>query len=180
MSSKPEKLIEPRIELVPLSELHTDYILRWRSDPAVANWLCSPRPPTRDEHLAWLKTLGEKRREFIIAVKPENTPVGTIGLSQIDTCHRHAEYGILIGDASFRGRGLAQAASSLILDFAFRTLNLHRVYLRVLAQNESAIRLYERVGFKHEGVMRQHTFMAGKPCDVVMMGILEPEWTTRQ
>ncbi|HMO04545.1 MAG TPA: GNAT family protein [Kiritimatiellia bacterium] len=164
------------VELIPLAEEHTECVLRWRADPEVARWLCSPAPPSREEHLAWLKTLGEKRIEFVILALPERVPVGTIGLSQIDRCHRNAEYGILIGESAYRGRGIALAASGRILDFAFGRLALHRVFLRVMAHNEAALRLYDRIGFVREGVMREQVIIGGVPRDIVVMGILESEW----
>jgi UDP-4-amino-4,6-dideoxy-N-acetyl-beta-L-altrosamine N-acetyltransferase len=165
-----------KVELTRLTEEHTDCILRWRADPAVAGWLCSPAPPTREEHLAWLKTLGEKRLEFVIHALPERVPVGTIGLSQINRFHRTAEYGILIGESAYRGRGIALAASVCVLNFAFGELKLHRVFLHVMAHNEAAIRLYDRIGFKREGVLREHVLVGGSFRDVVMMGILDTEW----
>ncbi len=173
---KPEPI---EVELVPLAEEHTDFILRWRANPEVARWLCSQAAPSREEHLAWLKTLGDKRVEFVILALPERLPVGTIGLSHIDPLHRNAEYGILLGEPSFRGRGIAQAASKKILKFAFRELALHRVFLRVMAHNDAALRLYDRIGFVREGVMREQVIIGDVPRDIVVMGILESEWVCR-
>lgn len=167
-----------QVELEPLAERHTECILRWRSDPVVARELFSVRAPTREEHLAWLKTLGERRREFVILAGPERRPVGTIGLSQIDPHHGHAEYGVLLGEEG-RGRGYAGAASQLLLARAFGDLRLHRVYLRVFADNAAALRLYERLGFRCEGVLREHGRGPGGYRDVVMMGLLEAEWRAR-
>jgi pseudaminic acid synthase len=164
------------VKLVPLGEEHTDLILRWRHDPVVAHELFSPRPPTRAGHLAWLKTLGEARREYVIVSLPDETPVGTIGLSQIDRHHLTAEYGVLLGQATYRGRGLARAASEAILRIAFEELGLHRLTLRVFADNAAALRLYERIGFCREGVLREHALGEAAYRDVVVMGILESEW----
>jgi len=164
------------VELIPVSVEHTDLILQWRADPVVAESLFSPRPPTREEHLAWLKNLGEKRREYVICAFPGKVPIGTIGLSQIDQYHHNAEYGILIGDDKFRGRGYAMAASRHILRIAFVDLHLHRVGLRVMAKNDAALKLYERAGFKREGLLRENVMVQDRYEDVVLMGILEAEW----
>lgn len=167
----------PEVTLVPLDDTHTDHVLAWRTDPMVARELFSPRPPSREEHLAWLKTLGDSRREYLILAGVEMTPIGTIGLSQISQHHRHAEYGIAIGDPNYRGRGFAHAASHALLEIAFRDLRLHRVGLRVFADNPPALRLYERLGFHREGLLRDMIWNQNRFRDVVVMSLLESEWT---
>ncbi len=170
---------EAQVELTPVTQAHTDAILRWRADPDVARELFSERPPTREEHLAWLATLGERRREYVILALPERVPVGTIGLSQIDHVHRNAEYGILLGEPAYRGRGFARAASRMLLQTAFADWGLHRVSLRVRDRNERARRLYESMGFRLEGVLREQARRGAGYEDVLIMGLLESEWRTR-
>ena len=85
------------------------------------------------------------RLEFVILHGDQ--PVGTIGLSNIDLAKRTAEYGILVGEDSARGKGVAKAASQLIIDFAFRALGMTRLDLTMFADNEPARRLYEGLGF---------------------------------
>jgi RimJ/RimL family protein N-acetyltransferase len=85
--------------------------------------------------------------------------------------------GILIGEKSCWNRGYGTEAMHLLVDTAFNTLNLHRVYLRVFEDNPRAIRAYEKAGFVHEGRMRQAEFHQGRFCDVLLMSVLRPEWT---
>jgi RimJ/RimL family protein N-acetyltransferase len=89
---------------------------------------------------------------------------------------RNAEYWIYIGDGSARGKGVADEASRLLLRFAFDTLGLHRVFLQVDTVNERAIRLYQRLGFKQEGVMRQVAFLDGAFVDRILFSILVDEF----
>ncbi|HMH50535.1 MAG TPA: GNAT family N-acetyltransferase [Candidatus Acidoferrum sp.] len=139
----------PRMHLRSLSDADTDLILRWRGDPGVAAQLFSEGPPSRAEHQAFLERLREtdERLEFAIVLEG-GTPVGTVGLSHIDRKGGNAEYGILIGEESARGKGIARAASDVMLDHAFNVLGLHRVSLRVFADNHAAIALYRRLGFR--------------------------------
>jgi len=65
---------------------------------------------------------------------------------------------------------------NLILRFAFCELNLHRVNLNVFEYNPRAIHCYEKVGFKHEGRLRQCLNRDGRRWDLVYMGILRGEW----
>ncbi len=160
-----------RVQLRRLGPQDAADVVRLRSDPDVQAQLFSERPPTVAEHLRWLAdadTRGD-RHEFMIVERTSERSVGTIGLSRIDPTHRRAEYGVLIGEPGIRGKGLASEASRLLLDYAFRTLGHVRVYLHVFADNEAAVRLYERVGFLREGLLRRHVYKGGRVGDVVVM-----------
>ncbi|HZZ04017.1 GNAT family protein [Paraburkholderia sp.] len=98
--------------------------------------------------------------------------VGVTYLLGIDWVNRCAEFSIQIGAESARGRGVGEAATRLTLEHAFSDLNLHRVSLTVLASNARAIALYEKVGFRAEGLMRQAAFKGGHYFDVIPMAML--------
>lgn len=59
---------------------------------------------------------------------------------------------------------------------ALHQIDLHRVNLHVFSTNAAAIHLYEKVGFVHEGVLRQAAHIDGRYVDVVVMGILREEY----
>ncbi|WP_313584252.1 GNAT family N-acetyltransferase [Lacrimispora sp.] len=58
-----------------------------------------------------------------------------------------------------------------MLEYAFSELNLHRVFLNVFSFNKRAIKLYEKMGFMHEGVLRQVFYRGGDWHDIVIMSI---------
>jgi diamine N-acetyltransferase len=169
-----------RVRLRRMGREDTADVVRMRSDPEVRAQLFSERPPTADEHLRWLADIEAcgDRHEFMIIERTSGRSVGTIGLSHIDPANRRAEYGVLIGEPGARGKGLAAEASRLLLDYAFGPLQLHRVYLQVLVRNESALRLYRRVGFEPEGVLRQHVRKGREFLDVAVMAVLAGERST--
>jgi len=150
-------------------------VVRMRAEPEVQAQLFSARPPTIEEHLRWLADTEARgdRHEFMIVERASGKSVGTIGLSHIDRVNRRAEYGVLLGEPGARCKGLAAEASRLLLGFAFGTLGLRRVYLHVFARNADALRLYRRVGFQPEGVLRQHVRKGDEFLDVAVMAVLE-------
>jgi len=123
----------------------------------------------------------QSRSRIILAIedRKDHAFVGLVYLNNIDWFARNAEFGILIGERSRQGRGLAKDALALIAAYAFQTLNLHRLYLRVVASNKRARRLYHDFGFATEGLLRQHAFMNGRYQDVVLMGLLQRQFKTR-
>ena len=87
-----------------------------------------------------------------------------------------ATFGIFIGEKSEWDKGYGQSAVGALVGHCFGPLGLNRVGLNCDATNARAIRCYERVGFRHEGVMREHRCVQGKFRDSVVMGLLKREW----
>ena len=79
-------------------------------------------------------------------------------------------------DKNFTGRGITTEAVLLVLQFAFQTLNLHRVEAYVSPQNSPSIRVLEKSGFKQEGLLRELLFINGVWVDHYMYAILQNEY----
>lgn len=176
------RLESGRVRLEPMKPRHTELVVRWRSDPSVITQMFSDSAPTPEEHARWLRRIRREgtRREFVIVLREDDQPIGTIGLAGIDPVHRRAEYGILIGERAAQGIGYAREASEILLAHAFGDLHLHRVFLQVFERNRRAVALYERLGFRREGVLREAAWKRGRPVDIVVMAILRPEWIARR
>jgi RimJ/RimL family protein N-acetyltransferase len=97
--------------------------------------------------------------------------VGSIGLHGVDPRSRQAELGIWIARPQW-GKGYGTDAVRIASRFAFREMNLQRVYLHVYDTNPRGIRAYEGVGFKEEGRLRRGQFVGGRYVDVIVMGLL--------
>lgn len=119
-------------------------------------------------------------RSYIIEERESNTAIGVTSLINIDTKNRNAECIIDIGEKEYWGKGYGSEALKMLLEYAFLELNLHRVSLGVFSFNERAIYIYNKLGFKKEGVMRESLYRNGKWHDIVTMGILKREYTSKQ
>jgi RimJ/RimL family protein N-acetyltransferase len=106
--------------------------------------------------------------------------VGTCCLVDIDWVSRQTELRLRIGDRAAWGRSLGSEACALLLRFGFQHLNLDRIWLRVFAPNERALRLYQRLGFVVEGRLRRAWTFQGVTDDVIVMGLLREEWRATQ
>ena len=61
-----------------------------------------------------------------------------------------------------------------MIRYCFETLHLHRLFLRVHADNIAAIKSYENAGFEREAYLRDDVFVNGTYKDIVLMGIINP------
>jgi RimJ/RimL family protein N-acetyltransferase len=105
--------------------------------------------------------------------------IGQCGLFNFDALHgigHNCELGIAIGDKSYWNHGYGREAIGLLLDYAFRHWNLHRVGLKTNSDNLRAIRCYLACGFVEEGRLRQAEWRDGHYVDTVLMGILREDW----
>ena len=158
--------------------------VRWRNDAEVRDNVLGYRFPVTEEmeaHWADAVLKDQSRTRVVLAIedKADRVFVGFVYLNNIDWPARNAEFGILIGEHSRQGRGLAKDALALVAGYAFRTLNLNRLYLRVVSFNKRALRLYRSFGFVEEGIQREHAFLRGSYYDVVLMGLLRREFEAR-
>lgn len=117
---------------------------------------------------------------FIIRTLKEQKPIGFIELGGYDWVARNAWVGVGIGDPDYRSQGYGTEAMNLLLKFAFRGQNLHRVNLGVFAFNKRAIRCYEKSGFKYEGIEREAIYKDDQRWDCHLMGVLQSEWEATQ
>lgn len=114
--------------------------------------------------------------EFRLRRRDDDSLIGFVALFALEWGNRTAKMAIGIGESKFRGMGYGTEGMQLILQYAFREMNLHRVGLDIIAYNESAIRLYQKVGFQLEGRLREAVWREGHHYDRLEMGLLAPEW----
>ena len=156
-------------------------INRWRSSRELVDCLGSIfRYVGPEVDSEWFNSYLASRSNNVrlaICVEGSARPVGVVYLLHIDWAVRSAELAIQIGEPRARGKGIGKYATKKMLEHAFLDLNLNRVYLRVLADNKTAIGLYRKLGFQDEGRERQGAFKGGRCKDVLCMSILAPEFT---
>jgi diamine N-acetyltransferase len=165
-----------RVELTALVEGDRPILMGWINTPALVRFSAPYRPVHEPAHGDWFDAITRDRDRVIFAIrsKPQHELLGTVQLTDLHPIYRHAQMLIRIGDPRHHGRGLGTEALRLLLDFAWRDLNLHRVWAGVFARNERAVACYRKAGFAEEGRLRDGVFIDGKWDDFIVMGVLNP------
>lgn len=134
---------------------------------------------TREQTLAWIKKISvpaEDRVDLMIIVKETDELIGEVVLNEIDPDNRSANIRIGIQGDKYRGKGFGTEAMTQMLRYGFETLKLHRIHLGVYAFNPRAIHVYEKLGFKRDGVERDELYVDGEFHDMILMSMLEDEY----
>ncbi|NMB02638.1 MAG: GNAT family N-acetyltransferase [Firmicutes bacterium] len=117
-----------------------------------------------------LKLIKPHRCRVLYQILVDSLIIGDIELDHIAWRSGEAELKIEIYDNKWHGHGYGTDAVTALLNHAFLTMNLNRVYLRVHATNEIALRCYEKAGFKKEGRLQRLTEQNGEE-EIFLMGI---------
>jgi [ribosomal protein S5]-alanine N-acetyltransferase len=170
-------LIGSKVYLRPVEAEDAAIVVPWFNDPDVTRLLLRYRPLTLAEEIEFLQRMRSSETDLVlgIALCETDALIGMTGLHHIEARNRHASFGISIGEKQHWGKGYGTEATGLVIRHAFQTLNLNRLWLHVYEYNTRAIRVYEKLGFRMEGRLRQDTFREGRYWDTLVMGVLREE-----
>ena len=163
------------VTIRPITYADTDNIVRWRNSDFVKKRFLYRALFTAESHNNWMKNMVETKKVYQFIISCDGKDVGSIYLRDVDLQNKKAEYGVFIGEKNYLGKGVGQAATKLVLEFAFKKLKLHKVFLRVLSDNIGAIKSYEKSGFVQEGFFKDEICTDGKYESVIFMAIFNKE-----
>jgi len=177
-------IVGEKVRLRPIERDDLPRYVEWFADPEVRRHLALYLPFSLAQEERWFENLLERlerREDVVLAIETaEGVHIGNVGLHRIDWRNRNAELGIAIGERSYWNQGYGTDAIRTLLSLAFREMNLHRVFLRVDADNARGIRCYEKAGFRREGVLREAVFKEGAYHDQYIMSILQSEFEANE
>lgn len=169
----------PRLLLRDFVASDVSSVWKYQSDPRYLQytpWTSRTEDEVREFVHMLIGWANEKpRTKHQLAIVREGSVIGCCGIRLGSHDDHEAEFGCEI-DPRVWGNGYAREAGSAILEFAFRTLRLHRAFSETVSENVAAISLAEKLGMKREGRLRERQRIGGRWLDTVVFGILEDEW----
>lgn len=170
------RAIEPS-DLPLLAEMINDPDI----ESCVAGWSF---PVSEYQQSRWLdSTLNDnKTKRFIIETtdKSENKAIGMIYLTDIDWKNRSVGTGIKLSSKAPRNQGYASDAVTALFGYTFDELQMHRIAFKIIETNVPSIKLYERVGAKREGVLRQSVYKNGRYVDQYCYAVLKSDFDEKR
>ena len=171
-----KKLIGEKCYLSPMDVEDAEQYALWLNDNEVTNYMqLATEVISIEEEKDIIRKLS-KTHNYAIIDRQDNTLIGSTGLSSIDVIHRNAEIGIFIGDKNYWNKGYGREALSLLINYAYKKLNIHTIFLRTYSFNERAIACYEKIGFKKIGEIRENIIRDLEYHNTILMDILPREF----
>lgn len=165
-----------KVILREIQEEDLETLLRWRNSPDTLPYVRTYRPLTMLNQEEYFKKISFDLSMimFLICLPVENVEIGYCGLQNINWKERSAEVSILI-EKKYREKGYGEDALRLLLDYGFKNLGIHRIWAEIWEYAKHSVSLFEKVGFKNEGRLRDVHFWDGKYYDSLIYSILESE-----
>lgn len=150
--------------------------VRWINDKSNNKYLHYELPLEIEKTQCWFEAIRNRTDRYDAVIEVDGIPVGVIGLLNIDSANLKAEYYITLGETSYKRKGISYIASKQLLKHAFEVFGVNKVYLNVDANNIAACNLYEKLGFRCEGIFKEDMMHCGKMIDRKRYAILKKEW----
>jgi diamine N-acetyltransferase len=154
------------------------HMRRWLDDAELRVQIGATSPMTARDADEWYERMVDDpaRLWYVIVRDEDDRVIGEAGLLRMFPEWGTTDMSIIIGESDARGAGNGTEVGRLLLDFAFDYMGFHRVAIGVVGFHEPALRFWEKLGFRREGVQRDGYVVGGAFHDFVMMSILEDEW----
>lgn len=150
--------------------------IKWINDSDNNEYLHYELPLKYDKTLNWFINNKDRKDRFDAVIEVEGVSVGLIGLLSIDKKNGKGEYYITLGEAKYKGKGIAKLASKILLEYAFEKLEINKVYLFTETENIKAQKLFEKIGFKKEGLLKEDVKNGNDLVDRYVYGICKDDY----
>ena len=166
------------IYLRPMEIPDVKHKVQWLNDPEVRKMLIySDYPASIIATEQWLRRVATDttRKDFIVCLKADDTPVGFAGLKNIDRENKKAESYLGIGVKEYWGKGLGLDIKRTLAIYSFDDLKLNKLYSYHLTDNKPMININLKLGGREDGVLREDVYNDGVLADRVMISILRSD-----
>ena len=133
------------VNFVDLSLDEKKMVLEWRNHPNIQKWMFTQEPLSLQDHLNYIDSLSSREDRAYFLVKRDSENIGVIDFTNIDHNMKTAELGIYANPAI---KGVGRLLMIEIIDYVFNTLHIDTLISEVFEENELALKLYKRCGFK--------------------------------
>lgn len=160
------------LTLQELNENDLKYRVNLLNDERISPYLNVSQSFTLNTTKKWFSKIKDDKSRIDFVFLYDINKIGMGGLTNISINNSRCELYMYL-DPNFHGKGFGYESCKALCNHAFQKLNLNKVFLYTFSSNNRANKLYEKVGFKLEGVLKKHTYKEGVPHDRNIYGLLK-------
>lgn len=165
-------------ELVDIKVTDLKLVYNWRNQERIRQMMYNQDPIKWENHLKWYESLSKESAKISKIFRINNEPIGIINVNNINRRNQRCDWGFYIGENDTpKGTGLL--LGYVALQFILVELGFNKVVGEVLQYNEISKKFHERLGFKLDGVLRQHIEKGKVFEDVYVYSLLKQDWLLR-
>ena len=149
-------------------------ILIWRNSKFIRLKMLNQESIPYKDHLKWYKNLQKSsvQKSYIIYYK--KTQIGVASIKDINSINKTCTWGYYIADSSFRY--LALLVEFKLVDLIFNKINIRKIWGETISTNKGILRIHSFLGFKIEGIYKNHVKVNKKYEDVILTSIFKKDW----
>lgn len=102
--------------------------------------------------------------------------IGAINYNKIDKEDKKVELDILIGDKEDYGKGYGSDSINTLALYLFNSFDINKIWVEVRVFNIGSIKVFEKVGFKQEGILKEENYFNNKFVDCIRLGLLKKDF----
>lgn len=151
-----------RLLLNDIQESDTELIVKWRSDPNIYKYFCSPHPLVLEEHLSWYREsyiFNSNRFDFMASLKDNGTSIGVFGIKRIKEDINSAEVSYIVAP-EMQGQGYALEAITRLHKYIKEEWHCTETVAVIHKDNLKSIKFAENLGYRC--VEKKGTFLCLK------------------
>ena len=152
---------------------------KWLNDPSVTQYMAKGnRINTKKRQLDFFKKVSGSGKDCVLAICDikTNSHIGTVGIHSIDWTKGIGQFGIIIGEKEFWGKGIGTEAWFLAINYGFTYLNLKRINTKIFVKNLASLKIAKKVGFIERILLKDDVLKNGISYDRKLLEILKENW----
>lgn len=154
-----------------------EMIRQEHNDESVLLMLRDPRIITELRQIQWWESISKNKNNTVYCIFHESPEkiIGVWKLQDLDDTNRCTEMGMDIFK-QYRGKGFGMKSFNMIFRYLFESINIHTIYAKVGAYNETSLIAAQKAGYRITGKIPESLYRQGKYWDNILLAVTKDEF----
>ena len=162
-----------KLELKKIKRKDLETVVKWRNNSEIMKYTTQFFLLNMEHQNNWFNDISKKDTDRVMFVFTYGKDIiGVGGLIHLDKQNKNADTAIMLGETKMHGKGLGTEALQLLVNYGFKKMKLHRISAEIFEYNKISLKLFEKLNFKREALLRDGLWKYGRWWDIYTYSIL--------